>query len=446
MQSIRIRLPSGLDARVGVGDGDDPIADDVVDGRRSFCGRMLNALDRGAVVIEARSEDGWRSLERDAIGGLTLADFHAARDIAERLGAVVPEPFDERWECRNCGVELDVDRISVPVRDLEDWYAGAEAPPRGPFPLGTRVKLAGGRRADTIEVAPVTVKEARPLWHALGKPGDLRITSAVVEALGVRALGAVSDGRVIARALSLAPDSVWGVVETLFVTVNYSTRSHFPLVCPACEAVHDVPRPVGRELWSDPDAERLLRRGSDAEDRPVTSHGPFPSEGDFASLVEEIGREVYRARGVRAVELVTDVTVPPVDDAGEPLLGSYQPLVDTDTAGYSDVRFRISLYYRTFEGMHRDEPYDVAEEIRETIDHEVEHHLHHLSGRDPLDEQERSEAREDLARTFGERAVRRAHMRELAAELRRLGWAVGLPVVLLGLLALLLGALGVFGD
>ena len=85
---------------------------------------------------------------------------------------------------------------------------------------------------------------------------------------------------------------------------------------------------------------------------------------------------------------------------------------------------------------------DVEAEVRETIDHEVEHHLHHLAGYDPLDEQEQREARRELERTFGKRRIRQAEAASVVAELRTM-LKLAVPFALA--CALLLAAAWLFG-
>ncbi len=163
----------------------------------------------------------------------------------------------------------------------------------------------------------------------------------------------------------------------------------------------------------------------------------------FEEATRRLRDEVFAERGVANLEVVVEEGVPPVDDSGEPLMGSYQPIHERTGETLTDVRFEIALYYRTFASMFAEAPYDVEAEIRETLDHEVEHHLHHLSGHDPLDAAERAEARADLERTFGKDAVRRAERGALLSELAQMGkvffW--GLLLVALGVAALV--AMGV---
>ena len=52
----------------------------------------------------------------------------------------------------------------------------------------------------------------------------------------------------------------------------------------------------------------------------------------------------------------------------------------------------VTIFYRTFRAMWNEEGgYDWEAEIRETIEHELEHHVAFLTGDDPMDEAERDE-------------------------------------------------------
>lgn len=394
----------------------DPIADDRVRGEERFAGRLWNAVASGRLKL---------SRELDA---LSVADFHLVRDVAERRGVIASEPSFER--CRNCEAVLTVDRANT---SLETLLLGdpSDAPPVGPFELPEPV--AGVR---IIDQRPVSVKSAKVLFRFVvdaGVPLDAR----VVRALGVRRLlrsrrDVVIDPEKIADAL-LEDETLLAIVETLYVELNYPPRLRIPAFCPECHTIHDVPTPSTRELVEDVDALDLL----DGVQRDRTAS--FSSFEEFEARAFEIGAEVYAARHVANIELLVIDGVPPVDDGGEPLMGSYEPIQEDDGAGFTRVRFVISLYYRTFASMWADAPYDIDGEIRETIDHEVEHHLNHLAGHDPLDEEERREARRDLERTFGPETVRRAEREALHAELRSIArfFAVGAVICA----ALLAGAL-----
>jgi hypothetical protein len=432
-------LPSGRRVHVTVPPRSlSPIAEDEWRGRCTFGGRLLVAVDEAALQVEV---EGSR-LGSDALLDWPLRDFHALRDVAERLQVIAQEPGD--YDCRNCGATMRADVSAAPLEDLETWYADDGGPPESPFHLPTPVPLPSGARAETVDMVAVTGRQALSLWRSMREAATL--SARVIQGMGVRALGDERNAVMVARALRDAPDAAWDVIEAAFVALNYGERAFVPHVCTACGAVHDLPAPSIREMEPPRAAFRALHAPGEGQEGDPPSE-PFPDEATFAAMVERIGEEVYAARGVRNIPLHTDPTVPPVDGSGEPLLGSYQPLYESDGVGYTDVSFEIRLYYRSFRNMWtQDGPYDVEAEVRETIDHEVEHHLHHLAGHDPMDEAEREEARRELERTFGKRAVRRAERAALMAELRRIGLLFAVLAVVFGVMVGALHVLGILQD
>lgn len=400
--------------RVRFAPAGDPIADDVVAGEELFAGRLLNAFAAGRVT-----------LAEGAVDELHVADFHAIRDLAERFGIVAPEPYDG-FTCRNCRAVLDVDPVGV---DPETLLAGSASPEPPPTEWARAVD---GVRGATLE--PVRVREARWLWRALVEP-PARFDARLVRGLGLRELvleeGARLDDPEAIAARMNASDALLDVLMAAYELVQYPPRMRFGHVCAECGAVHDVPTPSIREDAPAPETYDLLLGAPEGE-------GEMLDIDAFTAAVERLSEEVFAERGVANIDVLVEEGVPPVDDSGEPLMGSYQPIHERTGETFTDIRFEIALYYRTFVSMFEEAPFDVVAEIRETLDHEVEHHLHHLSGHDPLDDQERREARADLERTFGADAVRRAERDALWRELRQIGrvffW--GLLVVGLGLAAL----------
>jgi hypothetical protein len=55
-----------------------------------------------------------------------------------------------------------------------------------------------------------------------------------------------------------------------------------------------------------------------------------------------------------------------------------------------------------------------------------------------MDEEERAEALSELERTYGKRAVQRARVTDVAADLRQLGWFAAGTIAVLGLIVLFL--------
>ena len=434
MAGRSIRLPSGLRVRVSRANKDAARADDRVDGTRMFAGRALAALLLGEVVVESADGKPRETLDRAALLALDVRDFHVLRDVCERLGAVAPEETDA-GECRNCDAPIVVDVLGASLDALEDRFVDEPALRETELSFGIAVRV-GRTRARTVTLRTPTVEQVRPLWVALGRDGALRVTPALVRALGVRALGDETRASTIAEALSRAPDRAWAVVEQGFLEVAYAQRAFHPLTCAKCGALHEVDAPLTREFAVDP----ALGGGAGSARRRDAADGEgdqrFPDAREFEQRVARIGAEVYAARGVRNIALRVDDGVPEIDTAGEPLLGSYEPRQDVDAAGNVTNEFLVTVYYRSFRKMYEEDGfYDIDAELRDTIDHEIEHHLYYLAGHDPMDARERAEARKDLEDVYGKSALRREERRALLGELGR-GLRFVLPL-LLGLAALL---------
>lgn len=264
-----------------------------------------------------------------------------------------------------------------------------------------------------------------PLWRA-AEASTLRITPAVVTAMGIVALGAERRASVIAEALVRAPERVFASVVNLVHDAHYPRRLVALHRCVACGARNELDVPLARELGR---GELAPRWAGSAR---------VPSLDAFEVRVRAIADEVYRSRGVRNVNLFIDAGVPACDEGGEPLLGCYTPGgrdPELDVAESPEVR----LFYRSFEEEARLDPtFDVEAEIRETIDHELTHHLHHLAGTDPLDDEERAEiAREQLrhvGRAEATRRARRTAADSLSGFLRTTWpvWAVVLLATIIG--------------
>jgi len=408
---LELRLPSGLALSVSCGGAGAPVVDDRFRGERFFSGRLYRALDTGALVVDAKG--GGERLGIDDLDALSLPDYHALRDAAFRVGAIDEEVRQLR--CRNCDVNLPPRPEHAPTLDLDHWYVDAEDIDLSPLPLS--------ESGPKIVLRVTTAGEARA-FHRAALRDRFRLSPAVVKAMGIVALDEVTSPAEIARALEDVSDEEWSAVEAAYEYVAYSPKSYFPVLCPSCETLHDMPAPAVREVDSGP--------------LPDVGAEPFPDEDAFAGMALSIGDSVYREMGVENIELEVVCAEAAVDGSGEPLLGSYQPLGRADTAGYAGVSFLICVYYRTFARMYEDGPYDVEAELRETIEHEVQHHLHHLEGHDPMDAAERDEAMAELERTYGKRAVQRAKVADAVAEAKNMGWlAVGSAAVL-GLIVLFL--------
>jgi hypothetical protein len=348
---------------------------------------------------------------------LPLRDFHALREVMGRLGAIAVSPAEV--ECRNCDRSFEVELARAPAQDVADRL---DDDAEEPWKEAREVRVGGrsgkGRRARRVTLREVTVGEVRAYWRALARPGHFDVTPALVRAMGIARLGEVAAPGPIARELSGARDAVWDAIEAAFDALAYDPRLFLPAPCPHCGAIHELVVPYDRETGG----------GGSQHAQPLPPS--LASADAFESLVHRLGAEIWKARDVAGVSLRVEPGVPDVDDAGEPLLGSYVP---------GDERL-VTVYYKSFEKTWRDDgAYDVEAEVRETLEHELTHHFHDLEGHDPLDEEERAEVRRDVERTYGKAAVRRAVRR---------AWLVNAAVVValvtaLALVLFLLDRLGV---
>lgn len=356
---------------------------------------------------------------------LALADAHVLFALLAHAAVLVEEPAE--FTCENCDAPFRV--APSTLLELGPFTGGELDDPEldAPFPFHESHDVGPmrvhGRPARSVRLAPRTLGESVTL---LRTPPDaaLRITPAWVSALGVVAIGAERRASVLAAALTSASDGVFGAVLDLWHAAHYPARLHGLHRCAACGARNDLDVPLDRELG----------RG----ERAVAEDTAFPDVDAFEALVRRCAPAIYRRLGVRNVALVVDDERPPVDDGGEALLGSYVPgtLEDQLTVPQEP---EVRLYYRTFRAQYRDEPYDVEAEVRETLEHELTHHLHHLSGHDPMDDEERDAIAREEVRRVGKAETRRRVGRGLSAELvgfLRTTWP--LWVLLLG--AALLGA------
>lgn len=356
--------------------------------------------------------------------------------------------------------------------------------------------------ARRVRLAERTVEEALPLWRATAS-SVLRITPVIVTAMGVVALAAHGDraafrrsharrrgglvvghgssarllGRAsvvessiaLADALAGASSEAWGAIVDLFHAAHYSPRLVGVHRCPACGARNDLDVPLERELAredlgeegalgepedaepedaepedaepedAEPEAKKESRIVPVSKAKAAAGRRPFPDLASFEARVRKAAAAVYRARGVRNIDLFIDAGVPACDDGGEPLLGCYTP----GTAAGADLeiekRPEIRLFYRTFRAEHRADPaFDIEAEIHETIDHEVTHHLHHLSGHDPLDAEERAEIAMEHARRVGRREVVRRAARGAIGEMSgflRVSWPLLIALAVASALA-----------
>ena len=376
---------------------------------RNACLRDLRVL-QGAGVL---ADEGGAPL--DPLG-LSLSDAHVLRALLAWAG-VVPEEAGQ-YTCANCDAPFEVapsglleigpftdGELHDPELDRAFHFDAWHAVP------AFRVGRAVCRR---VKLAPRTLEEALPLFRAAGGR-ELRLTPAVVAAMGVVALGQERRAGGIADALAEAPEEAWAAVVELYHQARYPARLVAVHRCGACGARNDLDVPLEREIDRAPVRALAPRKRRGEGDR-------FPDLDEFERRVRAAAERVYRARGVRNIDLFIDAGVPLCDDGGEPLLGCYTPGgADPDLGLPRPPEIRI--FYKTFEAEHREDPgFDVDAEIAETVDHEVTHHLHHLAGSDPLDEEERGEIEAEEVRRVGRaesaRRARRGIFADLAGFLR----------------------------
>ncbi|WP_437591869.1 metallopeptidase family protein [Sorangium sp. So ce1000] len=374
------------------------------------CARDVQVLAGPSVLSDARGAP------LDPLG-LPLADAHVLRALLASAGITPEEPG--AYTCENCGAPFEVAPSSLlesgPFTDgeLDDPELDR------PFDFGVSHPIpalrVGRAVCRGVRLVERTVEEAMPLLR-LPDDGVLRITPSLVVAMGIAALGRERRAPVIADALASAPDDAWAAIVDLYHEARYPARLVAVHRCQGCGARNDLDVPLDRELARAP----LRAAGVDGADADepgeprstrarAGASSAFPDLDGFEARVRAAAERIYEARGVRNIDLFIDAGVPACDDGGEPLLGCYTPGTAEDALGIARPP-EIRVFYRTFRAEAREDPgFDVDAEIAETIDHEVTHHLHHLAGSDPLDDEEHEEiAREQLRRVGHAEAVRRA--------------------------------------
>lgn len=364
---------------------------------------------------------------------LALGDFHVLRAVVTRAGFLGDEEVE--LDCRNCGALV----VARPCERLElgPWLDGELDDPEldhtfefgAPIDIATcRVAMGRDRQVDasTVTLGPRTVGEVAPMFAALARdPVD--IDEPFVTAMGIRALGPLSEPASIARALSDASDETFASVTEAFLASHYSLRLASDVLCTSCKARTTMIAPALREFEIGLDASPVDEaRPSTAETFP-----PLPPLEEFVELAHAIAEPlIAEIPGEKAVLLVEDGT-PAVDDGGVPLLGSYVPPPPKDLP-VPMTPPTVTVYYRTFLAIERDEgPYDWHEELTETIEHELEHHVFFLRGDDPMDEEEHAEIDRDVVRIVGrDETTRRALVGfgQSIPEFWRRAW----PLVLVG--------------
>ncbi|WP_437511676.1 metallopeptidase family protein [Sorangium sp. So ce1099] len=368
------------------------------------CARDVQVLAGPSVLADARGAP------LDPLG-LPLPDAHVLRALLAFAGVVPEEPGN--YTCENCGAPFEVAPSSLleigPFTDGELDDPELDRPfdflASHPIPA-LRVGRAVCRGVRLVER---TVDEALPLLR-LPADGALRIAPSLVVAMGIAALGRERRAPVIADALARAPDEAWAAIVDLYHEARYPARLVAVHRCQGCGARNDLDVPLERELERAPlRAHEADPDGPAAPGAPAGAAGAFPDLDAFEARVRAAAERVYEARGVRNIDLFIDAGVPACDDGGEPLLGCYTPGTPADELGIARPP-EIRIFYRTFRTEAREDPgFDVDAEIVETIDHEVTHHLHHLAGSDPLDDEEHEHIEREQRRRIGHaEALRRA--------------------------------------
>ena len=366
------------------------------------------------------------------VQSLPLRDFHVLRAVLARSGVIAEEPVE--ISCRNCGEPMKVRPCAA--LEIGPWVDGELDDPEldTTLPLGEPVDipetpLGRVRTARTVTFEERTVDDARELFVAAARE-HLAVTPEVVRAMGIVALGAERDASRIANALAECDDDAFLAVGDAFLATHYVLRLGCVVFCEACGARNDVDAPYERESGGGGGSV------SDERERTVPSEGEFPDFDAFAARAREIAQPMLDAVPGEPAQLVLEGGTPAVDDGGEPLLGSYLPPHPGDS-GTPTQSPLVTVYYRTFCAMwHEDGPYDWEDELTETIEHELDHHISFLRGDDPTDDEERAVIREEAVRIVGRREVGRRAIEGFGAswtDFLRRTW----PLWVLAVLALL---------
>jgi len=409
-------LPSGR--RVHLSDSSARAAARASERRRDSLALAVLILDAPGVLTDTRGG-------RLSPGSLSMDDAQVLRVFLIRARILRERARD--YVCENCDAAFRVAPTSAweaaPFVDSElddpeldealDYERDHEI-------SGVRV---GRQVARTVRLSPRTVEEAEPFWRAASSrrlealPDGL--TPSLVTAMGLAALGNERRMSKILPALTSASEEAWADVVDIVNDAHYSPRLVAPHRCARCGARNFLDVPAAREL---------LRIGRPRGFR--TSR--FMPLDRFEEIVRQSARKVYRRRGVKNIPLWIDDGVPLCDDAGEPLLGCYTP-PGTDQLISSREEPEIRIFYRSFQTEFRGAPErEVEREIHETIDHEVTHHLHFLSGVDPLDDAEQDEIFQENRRMIGRAETSRRAVRGAIGNVLgflRAAW----PLLLLGL-------------
>ncbi len=376
---------------------------------------------RALAVVRA---DGVVRVEGDPAfspGALPLRDVHVLRAVLAWAGVIDEPAITVR--CDNCGESRDL----IPSRELEigPFVDGELDDPEldRPFDFARARSLPRpGASPIALRLVPRSLDEAAPLL-ARSPAAPLRFTASIVTAMGIASLAGAKRASRLARVLEGMSDRTWDALVEVYDEAHYSPRLFGSVRC-GCGANVGFEAPHDHELL-----------GEAADRRRVDAAIEVPSVEAFQAIAERIATEVLARRRVPELVVLVDDGVAACDDGGAPLLGSYTPShLDPDTSVETPPEVR--LYYRTFVAELREIPHlDLDGEIRDTLEHEVQHHLFDLSGDDPMDAEERREIAREAGSVVGKRELLRREARREGGELYaflRATW----PFFLLGALAL----------
>jgi hypothetical protein len=366
----------------------------------------LALLEKGGVIL--RSEG--RPAEARS---LPLCDFHALRAILTRLGWLAESAVV--IECRNCKAKISHRPCSAielgPFADRELHHPELDALLDFGSAHSVPQMRVAKKTVHDVTFAPRTLGEAMPLHAALARR-RFTLDDAVVRAMGVVALGDERGPARIARALARCSEAGFLALESLFLDAHYSPRLFSIAKCPSCGARNDVDAPYDREFSPDVDARGPLP-GTKALHpyRELRGQGRDTDPPPTFEAFDARARELFaRARGAddeSSVALVVDGDVPACDEGGEPLLGSYVQPFEGDAQSPSRSA-EVTVYYRTFLAIwEEDGPYDWKDELRETVEHELEHHEGYRRGKDEVDEEERRAIDTEAVELIGDRGTAR---------------------------------------
>ena len=385
---------------------------------------VLDLLEGGIVRIEADAA----ALDAH---DLALGDFHVLRALLVKAGFVAEE--EVTITCRNCGADLAVNPCAA--LETAPWIDGELGDPEldATLPFGDPITihviaLGKVRNATTVTFAARTVRESLPLFAAVARD-PFEVTADVVTSMGIEALGPETSPKRIAEALAECDDLPFDAVTRAYLDGIYPLRLGAIAFCKKCKARNDVDAPYEREFPSAPPED------GDADGVDV-AHSRLPDAGDFADLAHEIAEPLVAEIPGEKVDLVVDDRTAAVDDGGEPLLGAYEPPIRGEDPRMPTRPPTVTIYYRTFAKIEKEEgPYDWEDELRETIEHEIEHHVYWLRGDDPMDAAERNEIDREALRVIGKREAARRTAKSFGQSVKEF-FVRAWPLVLIAFLAL----------